>query len=345
VQGDRRLTRTRDALQDQHPGRFVADDRVLFPLDGRHDVLHLVIGGLAQLPLQDVIADVQRALEQVFQAAVLDLVLAFAGDLAVDGAPGCFEGRRSGLEVVVEAGDGGTPVMHHDLLGPGIGEVVHPDVVRLGRRAVAGVEVDAPEIRGIEQPLDSPACLNRMFGHSDRGVHLDADVRLLDAVHVTPVRPHVFLVSANGVGGAVDGRGELLQVHRQKAHGLSQVPAFLFLVWYLRCCHETVFRFDCDTQTTLTLGSSFGTPGVGLRRGVDQVCVAVPARLRSRSARCPVRAAMNASATASWVRSVSRRCWTWSRWARSPMSNRAYSCAAGLVGSASRSMMASRPSI
>ena len=76
VQGDAGLPRARHALDNQHLGLFVADNLVLLLLDGGDDGLHLLIGGVGQLLLEDVVLDVLGAVEGVLNFPVYDFELA-----------------------------------------------------------------------------------------------------------------------------------------------------------------------------------------------------------------------------------------------------------------------------
>lgn len=145
MQRDRGLPGPGDALQDEHVGGLVADHGVLLALDRGDDVAHLLVGGLAELALQDLVADVDRALEQVLQLPALDLVLALAGDLALGDPVGRVERRRPGLVVVVQARDRCAPVVYTEVLRLGVPETVHADVVRLRPLDAALPKIDTAE--------------------------------------------------------------------------------------------------------------------------------------------------------------------------------------------------------
>lgn len=151
VQRDGRLTRTSHSLENEYPRRFVANHRILLALNGRDDVLHSVVGRLAQLALQNIVADVQRTVEHELQGPVLDLVLTLGGDVTVDPAARRLDKRRPRLEVVVEAGNRRAPIVYAYLMGFGVEEVVDSDVELGTPIIVALAEVDAAEVRRIEQ--------------------------------------------------------------------------------------------------------------------------------------------------------------------------------------------------
>ena len=78
------FTGTSHPLDDQGFGVFVADDGVLVPLDGGHDVFHAVVGGTAQLVLKHVVDHVHGAVDHQLDLAVADTELAFEFDIASD---------------------------------------------------------------------------------------------------------------------------------------------------------------------------------------------------------------------------------------------------------------------
>ena len=78
VQGYGCFSRAGHSLNNKRADIFVADNPVLFPLDGGNDIFHLVIGiGTLTLFLQNVIMDGQGTFNHKFHFAAPNSVLAF----------------------------------------------------------------------------------------------------------------------------------------------------------------------------------------------------------------------------------------------------------------------------
>ncbi|MNI34794.1 hypothetical protein D3C73_887930 [compost metagenome] len=58
-------------------GGFIADDHILLLLNGSDNIFHFLVRGPAELLLQHIVIDVQRAFDHIFHFAVFDAVLSF----------------------------------------------------------------------------------------------------------------------------------------------------------------------------------------------------------------------------------------------------------------------------
>ena len=84
MQGNGGFTRSRYPLDDHRSGLLVSDNLILLFLDRRDNGFHLFIGGMAQLTLQHIILDIDRAFESILHFSIFDFKLPLSGQTAFD---------------------------------------------------------------------------------------------------------------------------------------------------------------------------------------------------------------------------------------------------------------------
>ena len=116
VQCNRGLPRTRDPLYHQGFRLFVSNDPVLLLLNGGDDRFHLLIGGMAQLPLQNLVLYVSGAFQSVFHHPVLYFKLAFPCQSPFDPSGWRVIEGRPGFKIIKQTGNRGTPVIDQEVI-------------------------------------------------------------------------------------------------------------------------------------------------------------------------------------------------------------------------------------
>lgn len=105
-----------DPLDHQQVAVDVADDVVLFPLDGRHDVLHGGVVLLAQHVLQHLVTHGLVGVEHAFDLTVLNQKLAFLQEVGLLGAGWGAVGDFAQDPVIVDTRDWRAPVVDQEVL-------------------------------------------------------------------------------------------------------------------------------------------------------------------------------------------------------------------------------------
>ena len=147
MEGNGGFTGTGHSLDNHCPLLLISDNLVLLSLNGGNDGFHLLIRGMAQLPLQNIILHIGRAFKGIFHDSVPDFKLPFSGKLS-----GCPPGRRhksgrSNLAVIKQAGYGRAPVKHQRFIFILKGK--SSDIVRLPFLLLLLPEINSGKIRGI----------------------------------------------------------------------------------------------------------------------------------------------------------------------------------------------------
>ena len=233
------------ALYDQDLVRLIADDLVLLLLNRSDNALQAGVCMLRKRHLQNLIVNVDIALDHILQSAITNLILALPGNFSGKRPHRRFERCRSLIKVVEQTADGCAPVIDQRKHRPAAGQVADSDIVALRLVLTLIAEIHTAKIRILLHLLIALHILQIFFLPAFSDLHgLLVVVHLITVfVKLCIILPEV-VVHAGQVGSV---RSDLLfnlfQILSRYLQNLLQV--LLFYLIYHRLLLSYTLSVDC----------------------------------------------------------------------------------------------------